>query len=57
MYRGDLLFVDDRLTGHLPCREDMTMDDMVLGADGDENTCLQRASASYICKASLPKTR
>ncbi|CAK0784791.1 hypothetical protein CVIRNUC_007995 [Coccomyxa viridis] len=29
---------------------DMTMDDMVLGADGDENMCLQRASASYICK-------
>lgn len=28
------------------------MDDMVLGpdGDGDENMCLQRACANYICK-------
>ena len=30
----------------------MSIDDMVLGPDGagDENMCLERASAQYVCK-------
>ena len=30
----------------------MSIDDMVLGQDGagDENMCLERSSASYVCK-------
>ena len=56
MYRDYSLSAANELTGSLPCRGDMTMDDMVLGAECDENMCLQRASASYICKASLPRT-
>lgn len=35
-----------------PCRGGLSIDDMVLGPNGagDENMCLERASANYVCK-------